>query len=80
MFTTVVKESVNSIIGDQWYLNVELGMQKKPQGWKIKNSPQLKNLQARKTVQLTQQPLFAPDPSMFAVHQDFTKLDGNTSS
>lgn len=34
IFSTVVKESVSSIMGNKWYLNMELGMQLPPSGYK----------------------------------------------
>lgn len=42
IFTNVVKESINSIIGDKWYLNMEIAMTNKPIAWKQKNSPKMK--------------------------------------
>lgn len=55
---SVIKESVNSIIGDQWYMNMEIAVKQRPLGWKIKNSPKPKDLKGRKTIQMSNPPLF----------------------
>jgi len=43
VITTVVKDSVNQIVGDQWYPNMEIATNPQPKKWKIQCSPSIKS-------------------------------------